>query len=142
MTAFSSGVDQHIAPELASSALVVIDTQVDFVDGGASPIAGTTQVLPAITGLLTAYRAAHLPIVHIVRLHDGDDVDLPRRTAIAAGASTVRPRSPALRSSPNCDHTARQPSMPKPCSLDGRNGSPLQSGRCGSRAGEPSTGPH
>ena len=44
MTAFSSGVDQHIAPELASSALVVIDTQVDFVDGGASPIAGTTQV--------------------------------------------------------------------------------------------------
>ena len=93
MTAFSSGVDQHIAPELASSALVVIDTQVDLVDGGASPIAGTTQVLPAITRLLTVYRAAHLPIVHIVRLYDGDDVDLPRRTVMAAGASIVRPRS-------------------------------------------------
>ncbi|MHB8188226.1 MAG: cysteine hydrolase family protein [Dermatophilaceae bacterium] len=101
--AFSSGVDQYIAPELDRSALVVIDTQVDFVDGGASPIAGTTQVLPAITRLLTAYRAVHLPIVHIVRLYDGDDVDLPRRAVIAAGASIVRPGSagsqivPALR---------------------------------------------
>ena len=93
MTAFSSGVDQHVAPELDRSALVVVDTQVDFVDGGASPIAGTTQVLPAITRLLTAYRAAHLPIVHIVRLYDGDDVDLPRRAVIAAGAPIVRPGS-------------------------------------------------
>ena len=93
MTAFSSDVDQHVAPELGRSALVVIDTQVDFADGGASPIAGTTQVLPAITRLLTAYRAAHLPIVHIVRLYDGNDVDLPRRAAIAAGAPIVRPGS-------------------------------------------------
>ncbi|WP_416219531.1 isochorismatase family protein [Frankia sp. Cas4] len=43
---------------MASSALLVIDTQVDFVDGGACPVPGTTQVLPAITRLLRAYRAA------------------------------------------------------------------------------------
>ncbi|MGH3824447.1 MAG: cysteine hydrolase family protein, partial [Pseudonocardiaceae bacterium] len=62
-------LDPHIAPQLARSALLVIDTQVDFVDGGAFPIPGTTQVLPAITRLLRAYRAAELPIVHVVRLY-------------------------------------------------------------------------
>lgn len=71
----------------------MIDTQVDFVDGGASPIPGTTAVLPAITRLLRGYRRAHLPIVHVVRLDDGDDVDLPRRTLIAAGAAIARPGS-------------------------------------------------
>lgn len=91
MTAFFGGVDAHLAPELDRSALVVIDTQVDFVDGGANPIVGTTQVLPAIARLLTAYRTARLPIVHIVRLYDGHDVDLPRRAVIAAGVSIVRP---------------------------------------------------
>ena len=82
-------LDPHIAPELDRSVLVVTDTQVDFVDGGASPIPGTTEVLPAIKRLLDAYRAAALPIVHVVRLYDGDDVDLPRRVLIAAGAPIV-----------------------------------------------------
>lgn len=50
--------------------LVVIDTQVDFVDGGAWSIPGTTQILP-----------------------NGDDVDLLRRAAIAAGAPIARPGS-------------------------------------------------
>ncbi len=93
MTTWTSGLDVHIAPDLSRSALVVIDTQVDFVDGGASPIPGTTQILPNIAYLLTAYRDAALPIVHVVRLYDGDDVDLPRRAAIAAGAPIVRPGS-------------------------------------------------
>ncbi|WP_191282247.1 cysteine hydrolase family protein [Pseudolysinimonas yzui] len=87
-------VDPHIAPELGRSALVVIDTQRDFVDGGASPVPGTTQVLPAIATLLQAYREAGRPIVHIVRLYDGDDVDLPRRNLIASGAPIVRPHTP------------------------------------------------
>ncbi len=84
-------LDPHITPQLAHSALLVIDTQVDFVNGGAFPIPGTTQVLPAITRLLHAYRSAGLPIVHVVRLYDGDDVDLPRRTLIAGGAPIARP---------------------------------------------------
>lgn len=90
MTAFSSTVDPHIAPKLDSSALIVIDTQVDFTDGGASPVPGTTGVLPAITRLLLSYRTAKLPIVHVIRLYDGDDIDLSRRTLIADGAPIVR----------------------------------------------------
>lgn len=86
-------LDPHVTPQLARSALLVIDTQADFVDDGAFPIPGTTQVLPAITRLLHAYRAAGLPIVHVVRLYDGDDVDLARRTLIARGASIARPGS-------------------------------------------------
>lgn len=93
MSSLLSQADPHTAPDFARSALVVIDTQVDFLDGGASPIAGTTQVLPSIDRLLTAYRAARRPIVHVVRLYDGDDVDLPRRTLIASGAQVVRPGS-------------------------------------------------
>lgn len=85
--------DLYIAPQLGRSALLVIDTQVDFVDGGAFPIPGTTQVLPAITRLLRAYRAAGRPIVHVVRLYDGHDVDLCRRTLIACGAPIARPGS-------------------------------------------------
>jgi nicotinamidase-related amidase len=91
MAAWTSGLDAHIAPDLGRSALVIIDTQVDFVDGGACPIPGTTQILPNIAHLLAAYRDAALPIVHVIRLYDGDDVDLPRRAAIAAGAPIVRP---------------------------------------------------
>src|SRR5687768_12590059 len=93
VTVTVQGLDVHIAPELDRSALIVVDTQVDFLDGGASPVPGTTQVLPAIARLLDAYRAASLPIVHIIRLYDGHDVDLPRRSLIAAGARIVRPGS-------------------------------------------------
>lgn len=85
--------DAHTAPHLDTSALLVIDMQRDFLDGGASPIAGTSHVLPAIADLTGAYREAGLPIVHVVRLYDGDDVDLPRRSLIASGAGVVRPHS-------------------------------------------------
>lgn len=99
-------LDAHITPQLEHSALLVIDTQVDFADGGAFPVPGTTQVLPAIVRLLRTYRAAHLPIVHVVRLYHGQDVDLPRRTLIAGGAPIARPGTagseivPALRPQP------------------------------------------
>jgi nicotinamidase-related amidase len=92
MGTWPGDLDPHVAPELERSSLVVIDTQVDFIDG-ANPIPGTSEVLPVITRLLEAYRAAGLPIVHVVRLYDGDDVDLPRRTLIATGAPIVRPGS-------------------------------------------------
>ncbi|MGH3789144.1 MAG: cysteine hydrolase family protein [Pseudonocardiaceae bacterium] len=93
MVTWPDGFDAHIAPELNRSALLVIDTQVDFVDGGTSAVCGTTQVLPIIAQLLTTYRMSRRPIVHVVRLYDGDDVDLPRRALIAAGAYIVRPGS-------------------------------------------------
>lgn len=85
--------DPYTAPQLDRSALLVIDTQVDFLDGGSSPIPGTSAVLPVIAGLLAAYRAAHRPVVHVVRLYDGDDVDLARRTLLSSGAPIVRPGS-------------------------------------------------
>jgi nicotinamidase-related amidase len=93
MSSWTDDLDRHIAPDLACSALIVVDMQVDFVDGGACPIEGTTAVLPAIAALLVAYRGAGGPIVHVVRLYDGDDVDLVRRTSIQQGAPIVRPGS-------------------------------------------------
>lgn len=82
-----------VAPDLSRSALVLIDVQVDFADGGASPVPGTTEALPNMARLRTAYQRAALPVVHVVRLYDGDDVDLVRRAAIGAGAAIVRPGS-------------------------------------------------
>jgi nicotinamidase-related amidase len=43
-------LDPHITPQLDRSVLLVIDTQVDFVDGGAFPVPGTTQVVPLSAG--------------------------------------------------------------------------------------------
>jgi nicotinamidase-related amidase len=92
--------DSYVAPEMARSALVIIDTQVDFVDGGSSPIEGTTAVLPNIVRLLEAFRTVGLPIVHIVRLYDGDDVDLVRRSALNSGARMARPGTPGSQIAP------------------------------------------
>jgi nicotinamidase-related amidase len=92
--------DSYITPEMARSALVIIDTQVDFVDGGSSPIEGTTAVLPNIVRLLEAFRTAGLPIVHIVRLYDGDEVDLVRRSALKSGARMARPGTPGSQIAP------------------------------------------
>lgn len=106
------GVDPLLAPQFERSALVVIDAQNDFADDGSCPIPGTTHVVPAIVGLLTAYRSARRPIFHVVRLYDDDDVDLARRSAIAAGAQIVRPGTPGSQivaalvppASPELDH--------------------------------------
>jgi len=92
--------DPWLRPTWDRAALLIIDTQVDFIDGGASPIAGTRQVLPAITRLAAAFRAAHRPIVHVVRLYDGADVDLPRRTLLDSGAPIVRPGTPGSQLAP------------------------------------------
>jgi nicotinamidase-related amidase len=88
------------APHFDSSALLVIDVQVDFLDEGAWTIAGTSDRLPRIAALAAAYRAAGRPIVHAVRLYDGDDVDLVRRAALRAGARMVRPGSPGAQIAP------------------------------------------
>jgi nicotinamidase-related amidase len=92
--------DAYTAPHFESSALLVIDTQVDFLDGGASSIAGTSDRLPEMTRLVEAYRSAGRPVVHVIRLYQGDDVDLVRRTAIQQGAPIVRPGSAGAQIAP------------------------------------------
>lgn len=82
-------------PHWASSALVVIDVQNDFLDDGALPVPGTRDILPALADLMAAYRAADLPIVHVVRLYSGDDVDTVRRDELTSGElDAARPGSP------------------------------------------------
>jgi nicotinamidase-related amidase len=85
----------ELLPHWDSCALVVIDVQRDFLDGGASPVAGTSGVVPHIAVLVSAFREAGRPIAHVVRLYQpgGADVDLPRRAMIQAGARIVAPGS-------------------------------------------------
>jgi nicotinamidase-related amidase len=85
--------DIWLRPEWDRAALLTIDTQADFVEGGASPIPGTAAVVPLVAGLAAAFRAAGRPVIHVVRLYDGPDVDLARRTVLDAGAPIVRPGS-------------------------------------------------
>lgn len=92
--------DAFTAPHFEFSALLMIDTQVDFLDGGAGPIAGTSDQLPEMTRLVEAYRSAGRPVVHVIRLYDGDDVDLVRRAAIQQGAPIVRPGSAGAQIAP------------------------------------------
>lgn len=98
-----TGLDPYIRPDLARSGLVTIDVQVDFLAGGASPLPGADRVVPAIAGLACAFRSAGRPIVHVVRLYQGSDVDLVRRSTIESGAQVVSPGTsgsqlaPALR---------------------------------------------
>ncbi len=88
-------MSRYTEPNWGSSALVVIDLQYDFVEGGASPIAGTAAIIPRVATLAAAFRASGRPIAHIVRLYEagGSDVDLPRREIIENGARIVAPGS-------------------------------------------------
>ncbi|GAA4252173.1 cysteine hydrolase [Dactylosporangium darangshiense] len=92
--------DAWVRPEWDRAALLTIDTQLDFIEGGVSPIPGTAAVLPAIAGLAAAFRAAGRPIVHVVRLYDGPDVDLVRRTLVDGGAPIARPGSAGSQPAP------------------------------------------
>jgi nicotinamidase-related amidase len=96
-----AGTD-YTGPDYGAMALVTIDVQCDFLDDGAAAIPGTTGVLPNIRKLLRAFRAAHLPIIHVVRLYetDGSNADLCRRGAIEAGARLVRPGTPGAELAP------------------------------------------
>ena len=86
-------MDDYTRPHFDSSALLTIDLQRDFLSDGSFCVAGTTEVLPAVRRLVVAYRAAHRPIVHVVRLYvpDGSNADLCRRAALASGAAIALP---------------------------------------------------
>jgi len=85
--------DAFTTPHFESAALVVIDVQNDFLDGGSSPVPGTSDRLTTMRTLIEAFRAARCPIVHVIRLYEGADVDLVRRAALLAGAPIVKPDS-------------------------------------------------
>ena len=89
----SAGHD-YTSPDLARSALVLIDVQNDFVSGP-SQVDGTAEHLPAMARLLEAFRAARRPIVHIVRLYvpGGSDADPPRRAMIESGRQIAAPHT-------------------------------------------------
>jgi nicotinamidase-related amidase len=72
---------------LDAAALVTIDTQIDVLAGGGLEVSGTSEVLGAITQILHAFRRAHKPIVHAVRLYrpDGSNVDPCRRRDVEQG---------------------------------------------------------
>jgi nicotinamidase-related amidase len=88
-------VADYTAPDFATAALITIDTQRDVLDGQPLEIAGTSAALPAMVRLLDAFRDAHAPVVHIVRLYqpDGSNVDLCRRNLVEDGAAILAPRS-------------------------------------------------
>jgi nicotinamidase-related amidase len=82
-------VGHYTSPEFSSAALITIDIQCDTLDGGALEVAGTTGILPNVQALLSRFRRAHRPIVHVVRLYrpDGSNVDACRRQAVENGAA-------------------------------------------------------
>jgi nicotinamidase-related amidase len=86
--------DPYLAPRWTSAALVTIDVQQDFLSDRPFGVAGTTEVLPYLGELTAAFRSAGRPIVHIVRLYLGSDVERVRRALIEGGADFVRPGSP------------------------------------------------
>jgi nicotinamidase-related amidase len=89
-------MDAGTAPHWDRSALLTIDLQHDFLSDGAFAVPGTSEVLPAVSGVVAAFRRAARPVVHVVRLYlaDGSNADLSRRARIRAGASIARPGTP------------------------------------------------
>src|SRR5690606_34583753 len=78
------------------SALVIIDMQHDFVQpDGASPIAGTKEIVAGLARLADVFRKYGRPVIHVVRLYttDGSNVDLCRREQIRNGLRVVPPHS-------------------------------------------------
>lgn len=89
-------------PHWSNSALLTIDLQRDFSSDSPHGIAGTSEVLPPVETLTRAFREAHRPIVHVVRIYlpDGSNADISRRSLIAGGASVVCPGSPGVELAP------------------------------------------
>ncbi len=76
----------ELHPETA--ALLVVDTQNDYVDpGGARPVPGAEEIIPRIGEAVDVFRRAGKVIVHVVRLFlpDGSNVDPCRRWQFEKG---------------------------------------------------------
>jgi len=88
----------YTAPEFEKSALITIDVQCDFLDGGSCPIGGTSAALPEMARLARLYRQAARPIIHMIRIYqpDGSNAELCRREALEQGGQIVLPSSPGM----------------------------------------------
>ncbi len=89
-------MEDYTTPDNRHAALVIIDTQQDFVLPGApAEIAGTLEAVPRLARLARRFRQKGLPIIHVVRLYleDGSNVELCRRAAIEQGLRVVVPGS-------------------------------------------------
>src|ERR1700733_11141933 len=89
-------MDEATAPHFGSAALIIIDTQVDTLDGQPLEIPGTTEALANIGELCKTFRRTRLPIVHVVRLYlaDGSNADPSRRDLVRGATPVLRPGTP------------------------------------------------
>lgn len=85
-----------VEPHFDSAVLLTIDVQTDTLDGGALEIPGTSIAVAQIASLCQAFRAAGLPIVHIVRLYlaDGSNAELVRKDLVTGPTPMLRPGTP------------------------------------------------
>jgi nicotinamidase-related amidase len=83
-------------PHFARCALITIDIQADTLDGGPLEIPGTSAVLPNIVQLCQTFRHVGRPIVHMVRLYQGDgsNAELCRRNLVQGDTPLLRPATP------------------------------------------------
>ena len=78
--------DKFTGADWRNAALLTIDTQNDFtLPNSPFAITGTFDIVPKMRHILHAFRTAHKPIIHLIRIYnsDGSNVDLCRRRAIA-----------------------------------------------------------
>lgn len=106
-------MDKYTAPHFSSSALIVIDTQCDTLDGQPLEIPGTSSALPNMKRVLDIFRRQKRPIIHIVRIYkkDASNVDLCRKEKVENGADIL------LEGSPGCE-IARELFGPEKITLD------------------------
>jgi nicotinamidase-related amidase len=85
--------DPYTAPHFATSALITIDVQRDFLSEAPYGVPGTTEILPALRRAVSAFRAAGRPMVHVVRLYEdgGGNADLARRRLLESGVRIAAP---------------------------------------------------
>src|SRR5919109_288253 len=79
-------VDKFTSADWRNAALLTIDIQNDFtLLNSPFAITGTFEIVPKMRHVLHAFRTAHKPIIHVIRIYnpDGSNVDLCRRRAVA-----------------------------------------------------------
>jgi nicotinamidase-related amidase len=86
-------MDDYSRPEFTNAALLSIDVQRDLLRGGPSGFASPERLLPDMTHVVEAFRAANRPIVHVVRLYlpDGINADPCRRASLERGHGALVP---------------------------------------------------
>ncbi|MGW1501724.1 cysteine hydrolase family protein [Streptomyces mirabilis] len=91
--------DPYTAPHFATSALITIDVQRDFLSEAPYGVPGTTEILPALRRVVSAFRAAGRPVVHVVRLYEdgGGNADLVRRRLLESGVRIAASGRPCRR---------------------------------------------